>query len=223
MNRKYLSVILILSLVIGAVTYFVFFSGIIQYDDPELAFPILESENVERISAYRTPDWGEPGVFHNGIDLVISDNVTVVSPVTGTVVQVTENINPYAGNVLFDITIRINPAWAIHLVLEPGFLDEVNNSLQSDNVLVSVNENLESGDSVATLLHSENYPHLHYMLMHQGSDVCAYNYSSEAAKNIFEEIALRSSSVICYPLSTQLMNPVWLMVLRHDNAYLLLT
>lgn len=203
MNRKLLSAILIVVVGIGVVTYFVFFSGAIQYDDPNLEFPILESEDVEGISAYRTPDWGEPGVFHNGIDLVISENVTIISPVDGTVVRVSENINPYAGNVLFDITIRINPAWTIHLVLEPGFQDEVNNTLQSDNVLASLNDNVESGDTLATLLYSESYPHLHYMLMHHGSDACAYNYSSQAAQDIFDEIALRSGTVICYPLGTQ--------------------
>lgn len=223
MNRKLLSAILIVFVGFGVVIYFVFFSGVIQYDDPELDFPILESENVERISAYRTPDWGEPGVFHNGIDLVIFDDVTIVSPANGTVVRITENVNPYAGNVLFDVTVRINPAWEIHLVLEPGFLDETNNSLQSDNILVSVNDNLESGDVLATLLHSENYPHLHYMLMHQGSDVCAYNYSSDAARTIFDDIADRSSSVICYPLVTQEMNAGWIMILRHDDFYLLIT
>jgi len=222
MNRKLLSAMLIVFVGISVVTYFIFFSGAIQYDDPELDFPILESENVERISAYRTPDWGEPGVFHNGIDLVISDDVTVVSPVNGTVVQVTENVNPYAGNVLFDVTVRINPAWEIHLVLEPGYLDETNNSLQSDNILVSMNDNLGSGDVVATLLHSENYPHLHYMLMHQGSDVCAYNYSSDAARTIFDEIAARSSSVICYPLITHEMNLGLIMILWPDDSYFLL-
>jgi len=225
MNRKLLSAMLIVFVVIGVIIYFVFFSGLIQYDDPELDFPILESENVERISAYRTPDWGEPGVFHNGIDLVISDNVTVVSPVNGTVVQVTENVNPYAGNVLFDVTVRINLAWEIHLVLEPGFLDATNNSLQSDNILVSANDNLEVGVVVATLLHSENYPHLHYMLMHYGSDVCAYNYSSQTAQNTFDEIALRSDSVICYPLGGQEddLNFVWTMDRHRDDNYLFLT
>ena len=222
MSRKSLAAILIVIVGIGVLTYFVFFNGAIQYDEPNLEFPILESENVERISAYRTPDWGEPGVFHNGIDLVISDNVTIISPVTGTISRVSENINPYAGNVLFDITVRINPAWAIHLVLEPGFQDEVNNSLQSDNIFASLNDNVESGDTLATLLYSESYPHLHYMLMHQGSDVCAYNYSSQAAQDTFDEIALRSDSVICYPLGTLESPPsldLTMVLVRDDTIF----
>jgi len=148
---------LIVFIGIVVVAYFVFFSGAIKYDDPELDFPILESDNVEQISAYRTPDWGEPSIFHNGIDLVISDDVTIVSPVNGTVVRVTENVNPYSGNVFFDVTVRINLAWEIHFVLEPGFLDEVNNSLKSDSILVSTNDNLVAGDMVATLEREDNY------------------------------------------------------------------
>ena len=220
MNRKVLSTTILILVGIGVFVYFVFFSGAITYEDPKLEFPILESENIVSISAYRTPDWGEPGVFHNGMDLVISDNVTIVSPANGTVTRVSENVNPYAGNVLFDVTIRINPDWAIHLVLEPGFLDATNNSLQSDNIQVSVNDVLEIGDVVGTLLYSESYPHLHYMLMHQGSDVCAYNYSSQAAQDTFEEIALRSSSVICYPLGIHEGDLifVWTMVLDRDDT-----
>lgn len=224
MNKRSLSAILIVLVGSAVLSYFVFFSDVITYDDPELEFPILEPEKVERISAYRTPDWGEPGVFHNGIDLVISDNVTIVSPASGTVVRVSENVNPYAGNVLFDVTIRINPTWAVHLVLEPGFVDEFNNSLQSDNILVSVNDILEAGDYVGTLLYSESYPHIHYMLMNQGSDVCAYNYSSQAAQDTFDEIALRSDSVICYPLGSEdYFDFVWTMVRRRDHNYLFLT
>ncbi len=222
MNRKLSAILLIMLVGVGVLTYFIFFTDFFSATEPELEFPILESENIERISAYRTPDWGEPGVFHNGIDLVISDNVTILSPANGTAVSVSENINPYAGNVLFDITIRINFAWEVHLVLEPGFLDETNNSLQSNNILVSANNVLETGDIVATLLYSENYPHLHYMLMHQGSDVCAYNYSSQAARDIFDEIALSSSSVICYPTSIHNIGLETIMVVLWGREYLIL-
>ena len=76
---------------------------------------------MERLSAYHTPDWGEPGVFHNGIDLVISDNVTIISQISGVISRVSEHVNPYAGNVLFEIGIAANWGWEVKLVLEPGF------------------------------------------------------------------------------------------------------
>ncbi|MEM2143184.1 MAG: hypothetical protein QXQ81_08015, partial [Candidatus Thorarchaeota archaeon] len=67
----------ILTIVVG---FHVMFGIPLGIDSPVLEFPILESDRVVRLSAFYTPDWGEPGVFHNGIDLVISDNVTIVAP-----------------------------------------------------------------------------------------------------------------------------------------------
>ncbi|MFW9793021.1 MAG: hypothetical protein ACFFEE_01865 [Candidatus Thorarchaeota archaeon] len=171
------------------------------FDDPTLEFPISETDRLARLSAYHTPDWGEPGVFHSGIDLVISNNVTILSPVTGTVVSYSEHINPYAGNMLFEIGIAVNWAWTVQLVIEPGFLDATNNSLQSSMIDVEFGQRVEPGDALATLLFSENYPHLHYMLSGFGSVVCAYNYSSSAAKSTFETIATVSNSTIFYPHS----------------------
>ena len=45
---------------------------------------------------------------------------------------VSEHVNPYAGNVLFEIGIAVNWGWEVRLVLEPGFLDATNNTAQSD-------------------------------------------------------------------------------------------
>jgi len=171
------------------------------FNEPTLEFPISQTERVVRLSAFHTPDWGEPGVFHNGIDLVISDNVTIVSPVAGTVMSLSEHINPYAGNVLFEIGIAVNWAWSVSLVIEPGFLDDTNNSLQSTMIDAEFGQRVEPGDALATLLFSENYPHLHYMMSGFGSTVCAYNYSSSAAQSTFESIALASNSTIFYPHS----------------------
>lgn len=166
---------------------------------PALDFPVLESDNVTRFSAFYTPDWGEPGVYHNGIDLVISQNVTIIAPANGLVISITENVNPYAGNVLFSIIIMINPAWTVKLVIEPGFLDPTNNSLQSANIRATLFQVVKPGDNLATLLYSENYPHLHYMLNYLGMELCAYDYSSPATKEMFEIIASNSSTTISYP------------------------
>lgn len=200
MNKKRKAVLAfpIIAILIGV--GYLFILGIpIGFATPTLEFPILETHRIERLSAYHTPNWGEPGVFHNGIDLVISDDVTVVSPVRGTVLWMSENINPYAGNVLFDITIAVNLGWYISLVLEPGFMDATNNSLQSNMIDAEVGQRVEPGDELGTLLFSGNYPHLHYMLSSFGSNVCAYNYSSFSARSTFESIALASNSTILYP------------------------
>ena len=165
---------------------------------PQLEFPIATPDSVERLAAYHTPDWGEPGVYHNGIDLIVSTNVSILSPVDGRVSFVTEDVNPYAGNILFSIGIAIDMIWEVKLVLEPGFKDSTNNSLQTDAILVSNNDVVSAGEKVATLLYSENYCHLHYMLLYRATDVSPYDFSSPTAQAIFEEIADRSNSTIQY-------------------------
>lgn len=202
MNKKRKLLLALPIIVILSVVGYTMVLGITpSFDSPNLEFPIPESDRVVRLSAYHTPDWGEPGVFHNGIDLVISDDVTIVSPVAGTVIGYSEHINPYAGNVLFEIVIGVNWAFSVNLVLEPGFLDETNNSLQSSMIDVQFGQHVAVGDTLATLLFSDNYPHLHYMPAYFGSDVCAYNYSSSAAKSTFDIIASTSNSTIFYPHS----------------------
>lgn len=195
----------------------------INFSNPSLEFPVLEEDKIVRLSAYHTPDWGETGVFHNGIDLVISDNVTIISPVSGIIVAYSENINPYAGNVLFKIAIAINLAWEVQLVLEPGFLDETNNSFQSDLIVTSIGNRVSPGDELATLLASENYPHLHYMLLYLGTDVCAYNYSAPTARTTFENIAMNSNSTILYPYPqlNPLLAPVSIVFLGGTIIYII--
>ncbi|MHA1770526.1 MAG: hypothetical protein ACTSYL_12440 [Candidatus Thorarchaeota archaeon] len=193
--NKY-TIISLLLLIVGA--SIIGLGNLPDTPSPVLEFPIQQPDSIERLAAYHTPDWGEPGVYHNGIDLVISENVTVISPCEGNVASVSESVNPYAGNILFSVVITIDRVWEVKLVLEPGFTDSTNNSAQTDAITVVAGDSLTTGDKVATLLHSDNYPHLHYMLLYHGVDVSAYDFSSSSAKATFEEIASRSNSTIQY-------------------------
>ena len=196
----------------------------IGFESPALEFPISEENRIAGFSAYHTPDWGEPGMFHNGIDLVISDNVTIISPVRGTILSYSENINPYAGNVLFDITIAINWGWSVHLVLEPGFRDIMNNSLQSSLIDIRVGQQVSPGDELGSLLFSDQYPHLHYMLENLGSDVCVYNYSKPSAQETFNDIATSTNSTILYPYPAPnpITSPITLIIIGGTVLYLLI-
>jgi murein DD-endopeptidase MepM/ murein hydrolase activator NlpD len=224
MSRKKIALLIAPILAIVLVLGYSFVMGIsIGFDSPSLDFPISEEDKVAQLSAYHTPDWGEPGVFHNGIDLVISDNVTIVSPVRGTIVSYSENINPYAGNVLFEIAIAINWGWDVHLVLEPGFRDATNNSLQSTLIDAIVGQQVSIGDELATLLFSDNYPHLHYMLLNLGADVCAYNYSTSQAQGTFNDIATDTNSTILFPYlaPNPITSPITLIIIGGFVVYLL--
>ncbi|MFW9921910.1 MAG: hypothetical protein ACFFDW_01330 [Candidatus Thorarchaeota archaeon] len=169
------------------------------YGVPEFEFPFENPDDIVKIAAYHTPDWGEPGIFHNGIDLQIDHPSILISPCNGVIEKIWYNINPYSGSnvAMIHVLIRINYLWTVKLVLEPWANTTEIRELQISSV-VPVGAKLETGDIVGTLLFNYEYPHLHYMIMYQGKDVCPYHYSSPAAQAIFEEIALRTNSTICY-------------------------
>lgn len=170
------------------------------YGAPSLEFPMIEPLNVTSLSAYHTPDWGEPGVFHNGIDLVIIGPTQLISPCYGIVERIWYNINPYTGGevAMIHVSIRINLRWSVKLVFEPWANTTEMREKQLAAIAVKAGTRVQPGDLIGTLLYNYEYPHLHYMVLH-GSDVNPYLYSSDAAQLVFEEIASRTNSTIYYP------------------------
>ncbi|MCF2144276.1 hypothetical protein DRO91_05430 [Candidatus Heimdallarchaeota archaeon] len=173
-----------------------------KYGTPSLEFPMLEPMNITRLAAYHTPDWGEPGKFHNGIDLAINGPTKVISPCYGWVTRIRYNINPYAGNgevAMIHVSIMINYAWSVKLVFEPWANTTEFREKQLAAIIVKPGMFVTPGDLIGTLLYNYQYPHLHYMVMKFERDVCPYTFSSPTAKSIFEDIAERTNSTICYP------------------------
>lgn len=191
---------------------------------PNLGFPIQETNRITRITAFHTPDWGEPGVYHNGIDLVVSDNVTILSPISGTVIAVGEQENTYADNMLFEVSIAVNWFWSVKLVLEPdSAADSINNG-QRENIVVQPFSKVSKGETVGTLILGGSYTHLHYMLMYMGLEVSAYDYSDAAAQSIFEEIAEDSNSTIQYDYSEPIIltSPLGIALLAYGSIMIVL-
>lgn len=169
------------------------------YGNPVLEFPIKDPGNVTDMTAFNTPDWGEPGVFHNGIDLVIHGNnaTMVISPCNGIVRKIDVKTNPYAGNMLLSILIKVNYKWSVKLVLEPMGNSSALNQEQQEKVLVEVGKKIMVGDDVAFLLDGDEYAHLHYMAMKQSKAICPYQYSSAIAQSIFDNIATVTGELPC--------------------------
>jgi hypothetical protein len=171
------------------------------YGTPSLEFPMGDQMNITKLAAYNTPDWGEPGKHHNGLDLEIIGPTILLSPCTGIIDGIWYNINPYSSGevAMIHVSIRINYGWTVKLVLEPwANITEIRDQ-QLAAVVVKVGEKVQPGDLIGTLLYNYEYPHLHYMVMHNGKDVCPYTYSSPDAQTIYEEIAIRTNSTICHP------------------------
>ncbi|HVP13545.1 MAG TPA: M23 family metallopeptidase [Phycisphaerae bacterium] len=174
-----------------------------------LEFPFSNAGDVVRIAAYGIPNWSgsEP---HNGIDLQVDGSLAsarIISPTAGRVTGILTHENPYSdppGQLIVTIDIRVNNEWTVHLVLEPSTADQAMRTAQLAAILVSEGQDVAVGTPVADLLVGTlGYPHLHYMVERNGEMVCAYAYSSDAARAVFVGLAsLPGSSLpdgnICY-------------------------
>ncbi len=171
-----------------------------------LSFPFKTPADVVRLAAFGIPNWSgsEP---HNGIDLVVNQalpSTKLISPTNGTVRTIKISENPFSrppNQLLLQIEIRVNGEWTVIMVIEPSTLDEQLKANQIAAVQVVVGQNVVTGDEIADLLIGDlGYPHLHFMLERNGAAVCAYEFSSDSAKALFEAIpkVSQSDGFLCY-------------------------
>lgn len=176
-----------------------------------LEFPFSNPSDIVRLASFGYPNWSgtEP---HNGIDLIVDESLEysqIISPTAGVVKAINTSGNSFAGGqLMLTVTIQVTEDWEICLVLEPGCDDDVTKAAQIAAVQVSVGQTVVAGTPIARLLVGPlGYSHLHYMPLHyipgSSEPVCAYAYSSDTARHIFEEIAAKNMSGlpdghICY-------------------------
>ena len=169
-----------------------------------LEFPLARQNDVERLSAYGTPNWSgnEP---HNGVDLVLYQTLNqtrVIAPADGKVTAVTVNENPFSNppnQLMVSVKICTTLGWVVDLVFEPGTVNSATKNAQQNAIRVSAGQQVRAGDDIGDLLVGDlGYAHLHYMVQHRNTSVCPYEYSSDAAKAEFQAIADRSGTRPCY-------------------------
>ncbi len=203
----------ILGIIIVTSAGFIFFFPqsplyLLSEDCPPIEFPMEGgSTNITEFNGFNVSDWGEPGVTHNGIDLVVSPNnwTGILAVADGKVRKIEESENPYStppGIMMFSVYVTIARGWEVKYVIEPFAETEEQKQLQRDNIYVTVGQTISTGDRIARLLCTESgYVHLHFMLSQKNKEVCAYNYSSPEAQAIYEEIATTYGKSICCPNS----------------------
>ncbi len=183
--------------------------GYANFDFQPFAFPIENPDDIVRIAAFGIPNWSDTEP-HNGTDLIIDETLTstrIISPTAGVVSGITSRENPFSeppGQLLLTVSIRVNGEWTVHLVLEPSTIDADVRAAQSQAVFVTQGEAVDVGTPIADLLVGTlGYPHLHYMIERNDAAVCAYEHSSAAARQTFEDLSeLPGSNLpdgnICY-------------------------
>jgi len=160
-----------------------------------LEFPFASAGDIVRIAAFGIPNWSDTEP-HNGTDLIVDEGLAstrIISPAAGVVTDISTNENPFSdpvGQLLVNVTIRINGEWSVKLVLEPSTVAPAMKTAQLAAILVSVGDEVGVGTPIADLLVGTlGYPHLHYMVQQSGEAVCAYAHSSDAARSTFETLA----------------------------------
>ncbi|NHJ85003.1 MAG: M23 family metallopeptidase [Asgard group archaeon] len=172
------------------------------YGEPALEFPFENPDDIIKLRGYNLIEYdgayaGDP---HSGIDLQIGINGSkVISPCTGTVGIITSSVNKNKGHIMISINIRINWKWSIMLVFEPYSNSTEFHEYQMSLLKVKFGQKVQIGDEIGTLLIGGDFPHIHYTVRSYFGHVCPYDHSSNTAQIIFDEIAVRTNSTICYP------------------------
>ena len=101
-----LLIAIILSTLVVFVVLPILFNFETVFKPPTLEYPVQDPNNVTKLTGFNHPDWGGTGIYHNGIDLVCKNYTTIVAPVDGIVIGISEQINPYGLVVLAVIGLR---------------------------------------------------------------------------------------------------------------------
>ena len=174
-----------------------------EFGFTSLEFPFSQVEDIDRIAAFGIPNWSDTEP-HNGIDLIVNQNLEksmVISPVKGTVKSIRMSENPYSNPVnqlILTVEIYVNKEWTVNLVIEPSAGDEATKTTQRNALRVNEGDVVDAWQEIGDLIVGEyGYAHLHFMVLKNDDPVCAYDYSSDQAKELYENIAERNDSEIC--------------------------
>jgi hypothetical protein len=177
---------------------------LLSEDCPPLEFPMEGGMlNITDFNGFNVSDWGEPGVYHNGIDLAVDPHnwTGILAAADGKIRKIEESENPYShppGIMMFSVYVTIARGWEIKYVIEPSAVTEQEKQLQRDHIYVVEGQKVTEGERIARLLCTDSdYVHLHFMLVFKNQAVCAYNYSSISARTIYENIASTYNKTIC--------------------------
>ncbi|MFC1511162.1 hypothetical protein ACFL5U_02090 [Candidatus Margulisiibacteriota bacterium] len=165
-----------------------------------LGYPFSTPADVIGLSSFGIPNWSGSDP-HNGIDLVIDHttlvNSEIISPTDGSIRSITVSENPFATppTWLITVAITVNSTWQIDLVLEPDTSIEATATAQQNAIVVSEGAEVSTGDKIADLLVGEDdYVHLHYIAYQDDTAVCAYKFSTDAAKALFLDVVANGTN-----------------------------
>jgi hypothetical protein len=153
---------------------------------PVLDFPVENPAVIHILGGYGDVPWGD---WHNGIDFGCNVSVNILAPCDVRVIGISTWLYAHDPD-RWQTSVRFTINWAYYLEIafESWALNETYADIQREAVPLNVNQKITRGEVLGQLLYHGSGTHIHFMIKHNGKDVCPYNFFSTEAKLIFDTI-----------------------------------
>ncbi|HUT82591.1 MAG TPA: hypothetical protein VMZ29_15450 [Candidatus Bathyarchaeia archaeon] len=154
---------------------------------PVLEFPVALVEVIHIIGGYGYVPWGG---FHNGIDFGCNTSVNILAPCNVRVVGIRTWMYSTDPPDRWQTSVQFITTWGYELSIafESWALNETFADIQQEAVPLSLNQKISQGEVLGQLLYHGNGCHIHFMIRHNGVDICPYQLFSATAKAIFDPL-----------------------------------
>ncbi|NHJ87417.1 MAG: M23 family metallopeptidase [Asgard group archaeon] len=159
-------------------------SRIASLDPPIIEFPV---ENIDVINIV----WGygyHDDFFHSGIDFCVNTSVNIIASCNVTVLKIESFYNELGGTWQTNVFLEYNEKYIFNIAFESTAKNETYSNLQREAISVTVGQKITTGEILGTLLYHGSGCHIDFGLHELDERICAYQYFSQDAKNIFDEL-----------------------------------
>ncbi|NHK31148.1 MAG: M23 family metallopeptidase [Asgard group archaeon] len=155
-------------------------------DPPILDFPVEDAGVIHIIGGYGYVPWGG---WHNGIDFGCNTSVNILAPCNVRVIGISTWLYAHDPD-RWQTSVRFTINWVYNLEIcfESWALNETYANIQRDAINLKFGQIITRGNILGQLLYHGEGTHIHFMIRHNGNDVCPYNYFSTEAKNLFDSL-----------------------------------
>ncbi len=193
-SKKKRSIAIILVVVIAStsigVVFLVNYLSFSNAATPVFELPIQDLSVVTGVQVFH-----DNGSIHHGFDFTVENDTEIFSPIAGKITAV-ETKKMFNDLWIVDVFIRINAKWSMYIAFEPDTYDESLADAQLQNISVKVGDIVEQNQLLGILnpapgagfAHIHWNVNLHSYLDPNSEDVSPYDYCSESAKILMEDL-----------------------------------
>ncbi len=194
-KKRSLAIILTIVITISSLGV-VLLTNYVRYSNAETPIFVLPIKDLSVVIGVQVfHDNGSVSKDHHGFDFTVENDTEIFSPIAGKVTAV-EKKKMFNDLWIVDVIIRINSKWSMYIAFEPDTYDESLVDAQMLNITVKRGEKIEQNQSLGILnpAPGAGFAHIHWnvnlnsFLHFNSEDVSPYDYCSEAAKILMEDL-----------------------------------